>query len=258
MSDGHDASFVRDDHSTITGQGRRPQCSTPQAVQKLVLTPSLRFDVDGAYDQVRAQAYISDMRIYRPYLAAQSFGDMLPLKYANIHKFVYTDPEGVKWKPVSKWQEEIVDLGSFWQTSQEEEFIRCLTWQLKLGGSKRFEAAKQVIDNGWLKTDSYKYVCLLEEGNDDLKSLMSGHEMRAKSPDHRGILVSRCLVTVLDTLEHLHESFGMILTNLCLENLFLRPDWKSGFLSKFDVQQAHPMIVSTESYPYYASNEELQ
>ena len=250
-------SFLHETFSAVSVHEPEPTGSRPQAVQQ-VLPPMLRFDVDGAFEQVKEQAYIRGMRIYKPYLAALSFGEMLPLKYVDIEKLVYTDPRGVRWKPECKYHEETTDLACLFQTCQEEEFIRCLCWQLRLGGNTEFKAARTVYDHGWLNTGSYKYVCVLESGGDALKSRMNTYEVSIKSPDYKAILISRVLVTVLDTLDHLHQTCGMVVTNLFVENLFLRPDNKSGYLGKLDVQQADPMIVETNQFPYYSAIEAAQ
>ena len=70
--------------------------------------------------------------------------------------------------------------------------------------------------------------------------------------------MSRCLVSVLDTMDHLFDSYRMVVTNLDVNNLFLRKGNESGYLGKLDVHQAHPIRVSTNSFPYYFEAQETE
>ena len=67
------------------------------------------------------------------------------------------------------------------------------------------------------------------------------------------LLASRCVLTVLDTLENLYTEYSMVVVNIMHTHFVIRNNLKSGYLNHTNIQQAGPIgVTETSSFPYYS------
>ena len=69
------------------------------------------------------------------------------------------------------------------------------------------------------------------------------------------LLASRCVCSVLNTLELFYTEYSMVVTNIMHTHFVIRNSLKSGYLDHTNIQQAGPIgVTETSGFPYFAKS----
>ena len=100
------------------------------------------------------------------------------------------------------------------------------------------------------------FLTAVESGQQSLLDLVVGGHLEARVPGAAQLLASRCLYSVVVTVENLLQFYGLVPSNITLGNLFLRADNQSGVLHSIGLVQASPFVTRDMVPLYYPSANE--
>ena len=78
--------------------------------------------------------------------------------------------------------------------------------------------------------------------------------LELRLPGSTKLIGARCIGSVLETVETLHNCYSLVCTSICLEVLNVRADWQSGFVSNLELQAEAPAVSYTSGWPYFQSS----
>ena len=91
----------------------------------------------------------------------------------------------------------------------------------------------KLFAHGWKSTDDFTYVQVLERPEVNLWKFVTSPYGREQGSSK--LIASRVFLSLFETVENIHKEFGVVLANVDLENMFIRPDWQTGFAQGLDL-----------------------
>ena len=170
----------------------------------------------------------------------------------KLQERTFVDREGNVWRrEVDTWTFQF-DLSKLDSIFQEMSHIRELDWLVKLQDQLReFEAVPKLHAHGWRDNRSLVYYKIVESPEANLYNLVMSGSQEARVPGSTKLLVSRVVLSILETVEELYCKYNQVLCSVNARDLFLRKGWQSGYMCQIDFQNAFPNTCNTCGYPYF-------
>ena len=118
---------------------------------------------------------------------------------------MHTDLQGRVWELKHDWSLQEMNLGDFDGTQMEDYLRMQLFFQKKFGGKEDFPAILKVLDRGWRSRESLLFNWVTPKHCGYIVDFLSRDERVWQLLGAHRLLAARCIASILETLEHLHQ-----------------------------------------------------
>jgi hypothetical protein len=144
-----------------------------------------------------------------------------------------------------------INVGDLTDESQEASLGGQLYFSKQFGVDEDYPAIQEVIASGWDSRSRLIFKWVTPNNSGLLIDFLTRDERALFNPGVEKLLASRCLATILTTVERLNFNHGLAIANLDVHSIGLSSDFESGFLQDFNLHQ-EGSVCNSIGYPYYA------
>jgi len=173
--------------------------------------------------------------LYRPYLFASQFKQLIPVKELLEPELFFEDRHGTRWRRVDAREVQQYDLGTLRSTIREQVLTRELFWLDKLQSETGLPSVRRMHAHGWVDQEDLLYAVVVERAEAALAPIFMTGALELRLPGSTKLIGARCAESILETLDNLHARYGLVIPSICLENVHVRSDWQSAFLPNLEL-----------------------
>ena len=168
---------------------------------------------------------------------------------------MHVDEKGLVWELFEDYSIQTVDFSLLSHRGEEEKIHRNIVIE-ELCKREKYKGVVQLKDHGWMRKDALKYTLVHEDEGYRIEDIMKQEKNGQRQNGSTRLLVTRCLKTILDTIEKLYVNQRLCVTTLCHQDIRIRKDNQTGYLLNVDAC-SNNCITITAGPPYYSSDEPI-
>ena len=131
---------------------------------------------------------------------------------------MHVDEKGLVWELFEDYSIQTVDFSLLSHRGEEEKIHRNIVIE-ELCKREKYKGVVQLKDHGWMRKDALKYTLVHEDEGYRIEDIMKQEKNGQRQNGSTRLLVTRCLKTILDTIEKLYVNQRLCVTTLCNQDI---------------------------------------